>query len=93
MPKPHETLYVQAQPKIHLPDAKAKALMERIQNAGTEVVEAKVCLLSYAIFLDHIMPSSLNYSIVSCQASVIKTCSLLTMSSCCAQREACHAYS
>jgi len=28
--------YVQAQPKIHLPDAKAKALMERIQNAGTE---------------------------------------------------------
>lgn len=34
--------YMQAQPKIHLPDAKAKALMERIQNAGTEVVEAKV---------------------------------------------------
>lgn len=33
---------VQAQPRIHLPDAKAKALMERIQNAGTEVVEAKV---------------------------------------------------
>lgn len=33
---------VQSQPRIHLPDAKAKALMERIQNAGTEVVEAKV---------------------------------------------------
>ncbi|KAL3160027.1 hypothetical protein ABBQ38_010412 [Trebouxia sp. C0009 RCD-2024] len=34
-------LLSQAQPRIHLPDAKAKALMERIQNAGTEVVEAK----------------------------------------------------
>ena len=33
---------VQSQPRIHLPDAKAKALMERIQNAGTEVGEAKV---------------------------------------------------
>ena len=33
---------LQSQPRIHLPDAKAKALMERIQNAGTEVVEAKV---------------------------------------------------
>ena len=35
-------IFLQAQPKIHLPDSKAKALMERIQNAGTEVVEAKV---------------------------------------------------
>lgn len=81
---------MQAQPKIHLPDAKAKALMERIQNAGTEVVEAKVCLLSHDVFLHYIVPSSLDYSIVSCQASVIKTYSLLAVSSCCAQHEACH---
>jgi malate dehydrogenase len=34
-------LLSQAQPRIHLPADKAKALTERIQNAGTEVVEAK----------------------------------------------------
>ena len=34
---------VQSEPRINLPNDKAKALMERIQNAGTEVVEAKVC--------------------------------------------------
>lgn len=36
---------VQSEPRIQLPSDKAKALMERIQNAGTEVVEAKVSLL------------------------------------------------
>ena len=36
-------LLSQAQPRLVLPDDKAKALMTRIQNAGTEVVEAKVC--------------------------------------------------
>ena len=35
-------LLSQAQPRLVLPDDKAKALMTRIQNAGTEVVEAKV---------------------------------------------------
>lgn len=40
------SVHVQSQPRIHLPDAKAKALMERIQNAGTEVVEAKVTTVS-----------------------------------------------
>ena len=34
----------QATPKVDLAKDKAKALMERIQNAGTEVVEAKVGL-------------------------------------------------
>ncbi len=37
---------LQATPKVDLSKEKAKALMERIQNAGTEVVEAKVRLQS-----------------------------------------------
>lgn len=46
---------MQAQPRIHLPADKAKALTERIQNAGTEVVEAKVSAvtLSYALPWQH----------------------------------------
>lgn len=31
-----------ASPHLVLPEARAKALMERIQDAGTEVVKAKV---------------------------------------------------
>ena len=34
--------WAQATPKVDLSKDKAKALMERIQNAGTEVVNAKV---------------------------------------------------
>lgn len=36
---------MQSEPHINLPNDKAKALMERIQNAGTEVVEAKVSIV------------------------------------------------
>ena len=41
----------QATPKVDLAKDKAKALMERIQNAGTEVVEAKVRSLLPAPYL------------------------------------------
>lgn len=34
-----------ATPRLQLPDDRARALMERIQDAGTEVVKAKVSLL------------------------------------------------
>ena len=34
---------VQATPRVDLPAEKIKALTERIQDAGTEVVKAKVC--------------------------------------------------
>ena len=41
----------QASPKLDLAKDKAKALMERIQNAGTEVVEAKVFSLLPTLYL------------------------------------------
>lgn len=40
-------LPVQARPRVQLPQDRVKALTERIQDAGTEVVKAKVmCCLS-----------------------------------------------
>ena len=38
----HACAAVQATPRVDLPAEKVKALTERIQDAGTEVVKAKV---------------------------------------------------
>lgn len=38
------SLTLQAQPAVNISEEEARKLTERIQNAGTEVVEAKVCL-------------------------------------------------
>ncbi len=57
---------LQAQPRIHLPDTKAKALMERIQNAGTEVVEAKVCVMNTLSWSGIAIPT---FPLVCCMSS------------------------
>jgi hypothetical protein len=67
---------VQAVPRVQLPQDRVKALTERIQDAGTEVVKAKVVMFPFAHVVDALAPcmtlqSQQNVWMLAAQAGAI----------------------